>query len=395
MPLPLLAPAILAFASPAMPPQIAILPTQKALDLLKEGKVGAALDQLDLAIARDRKDPQPLWIKAQVYRELARQAKGWSAAWYRECAEETTEVLLGLPELEQNAAGNAMSLLQNLRDDERPTPPTPSEGAVKAFNAGEAAFEKQAWEEARAHYGQALKESPTFAMAALYIGDSYFAEQRMEEAVRWFRRAAELNPADPRAWRYMADAQTKSGHLKEAEATMIAAIEVFPANRASWRPLTKLREAQGRPMARLAFQPGVQVGWDRDGKQTIGVSEAPADSQAQAIWMVLAGAILDNITVHANASGGDGGPALRTRFQQERFFWELALKSYSEACQKAKVEPKDRILLQFLTFQKDGQLDAAIFLLRYREAFRPDYDSWRKAHPGAVEAFLNRYNIRP
>jgi hypothetical protein len=59
------------------------------------------------------------------------------------------------------------------------------------------------------------------------------------------------------------------------------------------------------------------------------------------------------------------------------------------------VEPKDRILLQFLTFQKDGQLDAAIFLLRYREAFRSDYDSWRKANPGAVGAFLNRYNIRP
>jgi len=59
------------------------------------------------------------------------------------------------------------------------------------------------------------------------------------------------------------------------------------------------------------------------------------------------------------------------------------------------VEPRDRILRQFLTFQKDGQLDAALFLLRYREAFRPDYESWLKAHPGAAEAFLNKYNLRP
>ncbi|HEX4845514.1 MAG TPA: hypothetical protein VFV26_04795 [Geothrix sp.] len=152
MPLPLLAPAILALAPPAIPPMAPVLPVQKAIDLLNAGKVGEALDQLDLAITRDPKDAQPLWIRAQVYREMAKQSKAWPAAWYQECAEESAMAMLDLEELDKNAATNAMFLLQHLRDGERPAPPDPSPAAIQAFNAGEEAFGKEAWEEARAHY---------------------------------------------------------------------------------------------------------------------------------------------------------------------------------------------------------------------------------------------------
>lgn len=395
MPLPLLAPAIVALAPPAIPPMAPILPVQKAIDLLNAGKVGEALDQLDLAIARDPKDAQPLWIRAQVYREMAKQSKGWSAAWYQECAEESATAMLDIQELDKNAAANAMSLLQHLRDAERPAPADPSAAATQAFSAGEEAFGKEAWDEARTHYLKALKESPAFAQAALYVGDAYFAEKRMEDAISWFRKAAQLNPADPRAWRYLADAQKALGRKQEAEATMIEAIKVFPGNRASWQPLAWYRRDEGRPMTRLAFRPGVMVGWNKDGAQTVSLSDSPADAQAQSVWMILAGAILDRISVDAGSGGGKDTPNLKTRFQQERFFWELSLTTYAEACQKAGTEPKDRILRQFLTFQREGQLDAAIFLLRYRETFRPDYEAWLKANPGAVEAFLNRYNMRP
>jgi tetratricopeptide (TPR) repeat protein len=394
MPLPFLPPAILALAPPQQPALVAVLPTQKAIDLLNAGKVAEAMDQLDQAIARDPKDPQPFWIKAQVHRELAKQTRGWAAAWHKECAEENAEAMLDLG-LEKEAATNAMMLLQHLRDEERPVPAEPSSEARRAFDEGEAAFGKQDWNAARKGYQQALKESPTFALAALYVGDSYFAEKRMEEAIPWFRPAADLNPHDPRAWRYMADAQSALGRKKEAEATMIAAVQVFPANRASWQPLAWHRAAEGRRMTRLAFKPGVTVDWDKDGKQQIGIQASPEDPQAQTIWMLLASAILDTITLETKSDQGKASAGLRSRFQQERLFWEIGLKAYAEACQNAKTEPKDRVLRQFLVFQKDGQLDAAIFLLRYREAFRPDYEAWRKAHPGAVQAFLDRYNIRP
>ncbi|WP_243287973.1 tetratricopeptide repeat protein [Geothrix terrae] len=393
MALPLLVPAILALAPPSPPALVPVLPTQKALDLLKEGKVDAALAQLDEAIARDPKDIQPFWIKAQVHRELAKQTKGWASAWHKECAEESAESLLDLGP-DRNAISQAMSFLQHLRDDERPVPPEPTAAALKAFDEGEAAFGKEDWTSARTGYAKALKESPAFAKAALYLGDTWFAEKRMEEAIPWFRRAAELDPSDPRAWRFLADAETALGRKKEAEATMIAAIRVFPANRASWQPLSWRRTSEGRPMARLAFKPGVVVGWDRNGKQTISLASSE-DPQATAIWLVLASAVLDTITVSGDTAGSGDLPELKTRFQQERFYWNLALKAYREACAQAKTEPRDRILKQFLAFQQEGQLDAALFLLRYREAFRPDYEAWVKANPGAIERFINRYNLRP
>lgn len=138
----------------------------------------------------------------------------------------------------------------------------------------------------------------------------------MDEAIRWFRRAAELDPSDPRAWRYMADAQAKAGQTKEAEATMIAAIRVFPANRASWYPLVQLRRSQGHPMSRLRFRPGVTVSWTPEGKQILGLAQEPADPQAQTVWMLLAGAILDEISL--DAKGTPQGRALSSPADSRR-----------------------------------------------------------------------------
>jgi hypothetical protein len=65
------------------------------------------------------------------------------------------------------------------------------------------------------------------------------------------------------------------------------------------------------------------------------------------------------------------------------------------ATRDAKQPIRDRILAQFLRFKKDGRLDAALFLLQYREAFRPDFEAWKKRNPQAIRAFIVDYGIRP
>jgi tetratricopeptide (TPR) repeat protein len=394
MPLPLLVPALITLAPPSLPVE-PVLPVQKALALLKEGKVGDALAQLDLATRRDPKDPQPHWIKAQIFAQLSEQETGGAKAWDRGRAEEALEDLLDLPEVDRNLGAGAMSMLRHLHDDERPAPPAPSPEARKAFEAAEAAFGRQDWAEARKQYTEALRLSPSFAQAALYLGDTFFAERRMDEAMPWFRKAAELDPADPTAWRYLADAQLSRGTPREAEDTLLEAIQVFPANRASWRPLANLRASQGHPMHRLAFKPGVAVGWKADGKLALGLPDHPEDPQAPPIWLLLAAGTLDSPDASAQPVPADPPGTISTRFRKDLRLWDLALGAYEASCKAAKAEPRDPTLKQFLAFRKDGQLEAALFLLRYREAYRPDYEAWRKAHPGGARAFLDRYNLRP
>jgi len=112
--------------------------------------------------------------------------------------------------------------------------------------------------------------------------------------------------------------------------------------------------------------------------------------------MVLVASVMDEIAVEEKGSGtGDGGPVLKTRFQQELFIWDLAMTRLEQASQEKKQEPKDRILRQFLQFKREGQLETALFLLRYKEAFRPDFEAWKKKNPGGIAAFINRYGIRP
>ncbi|MCE1230174.1 MAG: tetratricopeptide repeat protein [Firmicutes bacterium] len=395
MPIPLLLPALVCLVQPPDLPLIAIHPTQKALDLLKVGKIQEAMNQLDLAIQKDGKDPAPHWIKAQVYSQIAEQTKGWESAWYTFCAEESACTLLDLPNLENDTVAKAMSLLQHAHDAELPKRPAIPKTAQEAFDAGETAFHASQWEVARGHYQRALELHPTYSAAALYVGDTYYSEKRMAEAITWFKKTTTLNPHEPRGWRYMADALTESGQPQAAEAALMDAIKIFPGNRASWQPLMWKRRRAGRPMTRLAFWPKAHVTWDAKGNQIVSIEEHPEDSNAQSAWLLLASSTLDAIDVKEMAPGSKQDPALITRFQQERFFWELALTGYGEQCAKAGSQPKDRILKQFLAFQKDGQLDAALFLLRYREAFRPDYEAWLKSNPNGVQAFIDRYNLCP
>ena len=55
----------------------------------------------------------------------------------------------------------------------------------------------------------------------------------------------------------------------------------------------------------------------------------------------------------------------------------------------------DPALLAMQGLARDGQLEPAIFVLLYKESYRPEYERWLAAHPGGVKAFIDRYGLRP
>jgi hypothetical protein len=43
----------------------------------------------------------------------------------------------------------------------------------------------------------------------------------------------------------------------------------------------------------------------------------------------------------------------------------------------------------------ESMIVPALLLLRYKEAFRPDFEAWKKRNPQAIRAFIQDYGLRP
>ncbi|MBB5606278.1 MULTISPECIES: hypothetical protein [unclassified Janthinobacterium] len=42
-----------------------------------------------------------------------------------------------------------------------------------------------------------------------------------------------------------------------------------------------------------------------------------------------------------------------------------------------------------------GQLETALLMLQYKEAYRPELEAWKTAHPDGVRKFINVYHLMP
>ena len=390
----------LGLAQPPTLPMAPVRPSAKlcaeAVDLLNKGKLNEGLQKLDEATKADPEDPQPHDITAQVYQHLAKNATPYAADYYREKAGDEAELIRLAKGSDSNSRVRAQVMLESIHQDEFPREDSAVPGAVKAFKEAEQWFHQKQFDKAREAYKQALELDPHFAVAALYVGDCYHAESKPGEAALWFRKATEIRPDYPKAWRYLSDGLLALGKRKEAESALLGGIAAHPGNRLTWLNLMLLRAEGDKPMSKLGFCSPVIPSWDEKGQQALTLPEKTDDPEGQAIWVLLVSSAMDRISIEVNDDQNSHTELpLQTRFQKEFFFWSLGLERLEAICKEKKQEPKDRILRQFLVFKRDGQLEPALFLLRYKEAFRPDFEAWKKKNPAGITAFLDRYNLRP
>jgi len=73
----------------------------------------------------------------------------------------------------------------------------------------------------------------------------------------------------------------------------------------------------------------------------------------------------------------------------------LAAKAEQADKLRAGKDPSDPALLRMQVFARDGQLEPAILLLLFRQAYRPSLEAWLAAHPGGVKTFIDRYGLQP
>lgn len=285
----------------------------------------------------------------------------------------------------------AQEVLRTL--DDGPTPlhrPTPPAGAL--MHEAESQFIQRHYPEALAKYEAAMQADPQFSEAWVGAGDAYYAQKDWPHAEAMFRRATEIEPRNGQAWRFLADALFQQHRPDDAESALLSGIAADPSQGPTWTKLAELRSVQSLPLKPLALRRGVRVAPAADGKFAINLdspSDHGTDTPDLALRLALGAA-------EVKLRGEDkGAGTARSPFQIELASWRTALQVIDEAQAKTGQGLSEPALRQMQAFVRDGQLEPALLILTFRQAYWPDLEAWVAAHPRGVKAFIDRYGLRP
>lgn len=354
--------------------------------LTVQGKLRDALAKYQAAATAAPNASAPLSAAAHMYLVAADPARPEQAAALRKQAEGLARGALKLKPDDPLAQEVLRMLL-----DATPSPlHQPNEAAAAAQTEAELRFARHDYAGALAQYQQVMRLDPQYSNAWVGAGDCWYMQHDWVKAETMFRRATEIEVRNGQAWRFLSDALAEQGRLAEAEAALISGIAADPAQLPSWNKLASLRAHAGRPLKALALRRGGGVTVGADGKATISIDSAlqkASETPDNAVRLALA-------LAEANARTARDA-SKRSPFEVELQAWQLALQVAGETDGAADKRLSDPALLAMQALKRDGQLEPAIFLLLYKEAYRSDYERWLAAHPDGVKAFIDRYGLRP
>lgn len=351
-----------------------------------QGKYQEAMDKYNAAAKADPKASLPLSLQAGLLFKLSTAAPKDKAVQVRAMARDLAERATAL----DSDDVIAHEVLRMLDDDGLSPLHKPNAKADRLLSEGAALFAQRKAKESRARYEAAMEADPKASMAWVGVGDSYFMEGDWARAEALFRRATEIEPKNAQAWRFLSDALLAQGQRAEAEAALYASIAADPSQRPSWGKLARLRAAAGLPLKPLAFRRGVRVVQGTDGRSTINVDKATADTSKTPNYAIRLALAMSEINARKTDTANVKSP-----YEIELESWRTALKVMDEVAAAGGEPVTDPALLQMQALAKDGQLEAAILLLMFRQPYRPALDAWLAANPVGVKGFIDRYGLRP
>lgn len=368
--------AALLHVAPAMAAVTPISDNGKAL--MKEGmaldRAGKSTEALKLFKQAALADPaasQPLSSIAYLYYRSQNVVPAKDLAALRQQAADLARAALKLDESDTTA----MEVLRALADDTPQERHKPSKAAEKVLTEGENLFQDHEYAAAAEKFQQAIPLDPANAETYLLLGDCYFMQGDMVQSEKWFLKATQVDALYGAAWRFMFDAQMRQGKLKDAEASAIGAIAALPSERQSWMRVNQVLDRWGSHLTPFRLVPRASY---KDKSITMDPGNSVSDG---AIWLMYAVSL-----AKATDIAPKGSP-----FAIAFDAWESTMKTMDELDKKDPV--KDEGLRAMLRFHKAGELKAAIFLLQYREAYRPDFEAWKKANPGAIKRFIDTFQV--
>lgn len=368
--------AALLHAAPAM---AGLLPSnEKATTLLNqaqaleaEGKGNEALQRFREAALADPTASSPLSHIAYMFYGASVAAPAKDAVELRQQAAAHANAALKLDERDPIA----MEVLRALADGQPQVRHEPTPAARKAVNEGELLFNEKKFAAAMEKYQQAAQLDPAYAEAVLLMGDCYFMQGDMPNAEATFRKATQIDPFDATAWRFLFDAQIRQGKAKDANASAISAVAAMPSARQNWVRINQWMGQWGTQLSPFRLVPRVTV------SGTTVNMDADIPPSDHLTWLAYGVAL-----AAAPRQLPDGSP-----FERDLYAWEKAMQVAQGPGQADQL--KDEGLRAMLRFHKAGQLKAAVFLLLYREAYRPQFEAWKKANPDAIKGFIDTFQV--
>lgn len=366
---------------------------QEGINLVRQDKYNEALAKFQEAEKADPHASSPLSGRALAFYLASHVAFEKDVQKYRQDAEGLANAALDRDSTDV-VAQEVLRLLADGPDKERHTP---TKEARAALEAGEDLFHKNQYDSALEKYNKAFQLDPAYAEALVYAGDCKFAQGKFAEAETYFRKAIAVDPLHERGWRFLADALLKQNKPQSFREALIGAISARPTYKAAWDNLSDWSGNAGNPLKVFRIRPMAKAAVDEKTKKATVVldqgflsgEDKNAPSPDLGVWVAygLASIIKD--------LPPQSGEKKKTIFEAEFEIWDKALKAGQELEANTKRKLKNPALIQMKSFALAGDMKAAIFLLMYKESFRPDFERWKQENPGAISAFIEKYSLRP
>jgi len=287
----------------------------------------------------------------------------------------------------------AQEVLRMLDDPAPPPLHQPNARAAKLMAEGEAAFARQDIKAALAKYESTMLADPQYSSAWVAAGNCHYVQRDWKGAEALFRQATLIEPHNSQAWRYLSDALFYQDKRSAAEAMLYKAIEADPSQRPNWSKLARYRAGAGLPLKALGLRRGVRVAENADGKYVISLdSQTDAEKTPDHAFRLALGMM--EVALRTEDKDKDKDKR-KSAFEIELATWRQALKIADEAEANSGEGILDPGLLQVRTLAREGQLEPAILLLMFRQAYRPALGEWMAANPGGVKYFIDRYGVMP
>ena len=290
----------------------------------------------------------------------------------------------------------AEELLRTMSTDQALRPHAPLPAAAAFMAQGEQLFQAQQYGAALEQYEKAQLADPQYASAWVYAGDCFVAQQQWPQAEERFRKALQIDPMHAQAWRFLSDTLLQQKKTDEAIAALASSIGARPDQPLAWQKLSVLQDATaGQPLTALKLRRGAEGSVDRpDGKPRIQVfAEAPAPganmSADTAMWQLLA---MGQASLKTAAFKKENK---LSPFQIELTAWQQAMRAFDDLATRRGVALADPALLRMQKLYAAGQLEPALLLLQFREAYRPELEAWKTAHPNGVRQFIDTQRLMP